>query len=42
MEALKARGITPELTLSDKDQSDINVPGQHPSTCYAYGMFEEL
>ena len=25
MEALKARGITPEFTLSDKDQSEINA-----------------
>ena len=25
MEGLKARGITPEFTLSDKDQSEINA-----------------
>ena len=28
MEALKARGITPEFTLSDKDQSEINALGK--------------
>ena len=28
MEALKARGISPEFTLSDKDQSEINALGR--------------
>jgi len=28
MEGLKAHGITPEFTLLDKDQSEINALGQ--------------